>query len=503
MLRHSLSESLVLSAIGGFLGVMLAIIAVRMGSLFLPASLPRLSELSIRWPVLIAAFTLVGITGLICGLAPAISSMRIDVLDALRDGGHAGIGASQHRLRSSLVVLETALAMLLLVGSGLLLRSFAHMLETDPGFEPQHALTAHLSLPDHDYPSQDKINHFYAELLSHLSALPSVRYAAASSNIPVIGINSDRNYVPEGYTSHNGRTSLSTSNYFVMGDYFHAMRIPLIRGRYLTTADDQPGAPVVAVVSQSLAQQAWPGQDPIDKRFRMGGNPNSNRPLVTVVGVVGDIRQGSLDRAIYPQMYEPIAQAQRQFEPAVAPYIGTRSSMHIVVRTAGDPSILAAYLQKTVHQLDPMLAVENIQPMDAVVFSTEAPRRFNTLALTSFAAVALLLALLGIGGVLAYTVNERTREIAIRMALGATRENVLQRILRSALMLAGAGITLGLAASIWLTRFLESLLYGVKPLDPAAFISAVFVLFACALFAGWLPARRAAAIDPMQTLRGE
>lgn len=503
MLRHSLAESLALSAIGGFLGIMFAVVVVRLGSLFLPASLPRIAELSIRWPVLIAACALVGLTGLLCGLAPVISSMRTNVLDALRDGGHASAGSRQQRLRSSLVVLETALAMLLLVGSGLLLRSFTRMIETDPGFEPQHTLTAHLNLPEYEYSSQVKINQFYTELLRRVSILPQVLSVGASSNIPVIGINSDRSYIPEGYSAHNGQSWLSTSNYFVMGDYFSAMRIPLIRGRYLNNSDDQPNASLAAVISQTLAQQAWPGQNPIGKRFQMGGNPNSKRPYLTVVGIVGDIRQGPLDHSIYPQMYEPLWQFQRQYEPSVTQSIGTRSGMHLVIRTAGDPSTLAASLQKTVHQLDPLLAVENIQTMDAVVSSTEAPRRFNTLALSSFAAVALLLALLGIGGVLAYTVSERTREIAIRMALGATREDVLRRILRSALLLAGAGIALGLTASLWLTRFLESLLYGVKPLDMATFIGSVFVLFACALLAGWLPARRAASIDPMRTLRAE
>ncbi|QNI33880.1 ABC transporter permease [Alloacidobacterium dinghuense] len=503
MLRHSLAESLVLSAIGGFLGVMLAAVTVRLGSLFLPASLPRLAEISIRWPVLIAACALTGLTGLVCGLAPALASMRTDILDALRDGGHANVGGLQQRLRNVLVVIETALALLLLVGSGLLLRSFAHMLETDPGFQPQHTLTAHLSLPQNDYSSQEKIDRFYAELLRRLSTLPQVRYTAASSNIPVIGINSDRNFVPEGYTGRNNRTWLSTSNYFIVGAYFSAMRIPLLRGRYLNASDDLADAPVVAVVSESLVRMVWPGKNPIGKRFQMGGNPDSKRPFVTVVGVVGDIRQDALDRDIYPQMYEPLSQLQRQFPPEVAGIVGTRGDMHLVINTAGDPSALANSLQRMVNQLDPLLAVEDIQTMDTVVSSTEAPRRFNTLALSSFAAVALLLALLGIGGVLAYTVSERTREIAIRMALGATRENVLGRILRSALVLAGAGIALGLAASLWLTRFLESLLYGVKPLDPAAFIAAVVVLLFCALLAGWLPARHAASIDPMQTLRAE
>src|SRR5581483_4628793 len=263
-----------------------------------------------------------------------------------------------------------------------------------------------------------------------------------------------------------------------------------LRGRFFTAADDQPDAPLTAIISQSAAQQYWSGKDPIGRRFKMGGNADSPRPWITVVGVVADIRQGPLDQAIYPQMYEPFSQFQRQYEPKVQQMIGVRGSMHLVINTAGDPAALTVGLQKTVHQLDPLLALENVQTMDEIVSSTEAPRRFNTI-------------LLGIYGVLAYSVNERAREIAIRMALGATRESVLGRILRSALTLAGIGIAAGLVASLWLTRFLESLLYGVKPLDLTTLAGAVCVLLACALLAGWLPARRAAAIDPMRTLRAE
>jgi len=503
MLRYALLESLLLSVLGGFFGIVIASVVVHLSSVILPASLPRIAEISVNWSVLLFACAIICGTGILCGLAPAFASMKTNVLDALRDGGHTSAGGAQHRLRGAFVMVETALAMLLLVGSGLLLRSFARMLETDPGFQPQHVLTAHLSLPQQDYPAQEKIDSFYAEALRRLSVLLQVKFAAASSNIPVVGINSDRSYVPEGYTGRRGHLWLSTSNYFVMGDYFRAMRIPLVRGRYFTPTDNQPDRPLVAIVSQSLAQQAWPGQDPVGKRFQMGGTAGSKRPWVTVVGVVADIRQGALDKGVYPQMYEPFAQFQRQYEPEVQKEIGTHSDMYLVLNTTGDPSALAASLEKTVHQLDPLLAVQNIQTMDTIVSSTEAPRRFNTFTLTAFATLALLLSLLGIYGVLAYAVNERQREIAIRMALGATRESVLGRVLRTALTLAGIGIVAGLAASLWLTRFLESLLYGVKPLDTAAFAGAVIVLLACAALAGWLPARRAASVEPMQVLRAE
>jgi putative ABC transport system permease protein len=506
MLRQLLTESLLLSALGGMVGVMIAAVAVRLGTVLLPSSLPRIGEISINWPALLFAFGLIVITGVLCGLSPAVASMRANVLDSLRDAGQSTSGSrSQHRLRSIFVVIESALALMLLVGAGLLVRSLAHMLETDPGFEPRHVLTASLSLPEHSYPTQPQVNNFYIELLRRLSALPQVRAVGASSNIPVLGINSDRSFVPEGYVPPKDKPGfLSISNYFVMGDYFRAMKIRPLRGRFFTPADDQPNAPLSAIISQSAAQRDWPGQDPVGKRLKMGGGESDNtRPWITIIGVVADIRQGPLDQAIYPQMYEPFSQFQRQYEARIQQMIGVRGSMHLVLNTAGDPSALTASLQKTVHQLDPLLALEDIQTMDEVVSSTEAPRRFNTVLLSSFAAVALLLSLLGIYGVLAYSVNERSREIAIRMALGATRKSVLRRVLHSAIMLAAVGIALGFVASLWLTRFLESLLYGVKPLDPAAFLGAVIVLLACALLAGWLPARRAASIDPMQTLRAE
>lgn len=505
LLRQLLMESLLLTAMGGLIGILIAAVVVHLSTVLLPSSLPRLAEITLNWPVLLLAILLIVLTGVLCGFAPALSSIRADVLSSLRDGGQSvGSGHGQHRLRSGFVVVETALALLLLVGAGLLIRSFAHMLETDPGFASQHVLTAQLSLPEQSYATQPQINSFYTELLRRLSALPQVQMAGASSNIPVIGIGSDRNFVPDGYVPPRGAPGfLSASNYFVMGDYFRAMKTPLLRGRYFTSADDLPDAPLTAIVSQSVAQQVWPGQDPIGKRLRMGGNPKSARPSITVVGVVGDIRQGALDQAVYPQMYEPFLQFHRQYEPAVQKMIGTRGSMHLVLNTQSDPAGLALSVEKTVHQLDPLLALENVQAMDSVVASTEAPRRFNTVVVSAFAGVALLLSLLGIYGVLAYSVNERTREIAIRMALGAPREAVLGRILRSALALAGAGIIIGLAISFWLARFLQSLLYGVKPLDAVTFTGAVFVLLMCALLAGWLPARRAASIDPMQTLRSE
>jgi predicted permease len=504
ILRQLFTESLVLAAIGGALGVALAALLVRLAAVALPDSVPRLNEIALHGPVLLVAIASTAGTGILCGWAPALAGIRPDAMNSLRDGGHgAGQSRSLHRMRSTLATLEIALAMLLLVACGLLLRSFQKMLATDPGFEPHHVLTASLTLPEEDYPTTQKVNAFYRELLLQLDSRPQVRSVAAATNIPIIGIGSDRSFVPEGYAPRDGRTWLSISNYFVLGDYFRAMHIPLVEGRSFTSADDQPNAPLVAIISQSAARQHWPGVDAVGRRFRMGGNPGSRRPLISVVGIVGDVRQAARDQAIYPQMYEPLLQSQRQFEPEVQSQISPIRSLHLVLEVSGNPLAAQASLEEAVHQLDPLLAVTDAHTMDEVVAATETSRRFNTAILTAFAAIALALALLGIYGVLAYSVSERGREIAIRMALGSTRQQVVWATLRHALRLAGVGVVIGFIASIGLTRFISSLLFNVKPLDADAIVVAALVLALCACAAGLIPARRAASIDPMRALRTE
>jgi putative ABC transport system permease protein len=292
------------------------------------------------------------------------------------------------------------------------------------------------------------------------------------------------------------------SNYLTQGSYFEAIHIPLVRGRYLTDADNRPDAPLVAVISQSLASRYFPGKDPIGKRIKTGPDFSSPMPAMTVVGVVGDVKQGARDEATVPQMYEPLSQVAADLGP-FAGLIGVVGEMNIVVRTTGGPAALANTLNGTVHRLDPMLAVANVNTMDEIVAATESSRRFNTVILTSFAGIALLLSLLGIYGVVAYSVSERTREIAIRMAFGATREGVLLRTLRHAFLLTAFGAALGLVASLGLTRLLSSLLYDVKPLDGPVMSGAILLLFLCSFLAAALPARRAAGVEPMQALRTE
>ena len=503
MLRQVLTESLLLSAIGGVVGVALAIVLVRIAATSVADIVPRLNEISVSWPVVLLAIGLTGLTGVVCGLAPALASMKVEVLDSLRDGAQtSGQSRSQHQARNVLVMMEAALAMILLVGAGLLLRSFAKMLATDPGIETTHVMTASLALPRQDYPTQEKVGGFYSELQKRLEAMPGVRSVGFSSNIPLIGRNSSRLFAAQGYIKKPDEGWSLASNYLVAGNYFGALHIPLISGRYFDSRDEQPGAPLVAIISQSFAQHYFAGKDPVGMHVKVGANYNSAMPAVEIAGVVGDVKPNHMDETQMVQMYEPVSQAAADLGPLAA-MIGVVGDMRVVVRTAGDPAALEAGFTRAVRQLDPLLAITDMQTMNEVVAATESSRRFNTIILTSFAGIALLLSLLGIYGVLAYTVTEKTREIAIRMALGATREDVLRRTIGYAVVLGAAGIGGGLIASVWLTGFLKSLLYGVRPLDATTMIGAAIVLLSCAALAGWLPARRASAIEPMEALRNE
>jgi predicted permease len=503
VLRQLVTESFLLSVVGGLAGTAVAVLLVRASIAGLPDSVPRFSEIGISWATLACAALLTGVTGLVCGVAPGIESMQTNVLDSLRDGScSTGPGRLQSRTRNALVIAEVGLAMLLLVASGLLLRSFAKTLAVDPGFEPTHALTASLSLPVHDYPTQQKVNSFFGELQRRLEAVPGVKSVGFSSNIPVVGQRSGRLIAPEGYVKATGEGWIIASNYLVQGNYFEAMHIPLIRGRYLSAADDQPKAPLSVVVSESLANKYFRGKDPIGMRIKVGPSFASSMPAMTIVGVVGDIKQGALDQPTVPEMYEPLSQAAADLGSFGA-MIGVAGTMNVVMRTVGDPATLVGDFTQVVRRLDPLLAISDLQTMNEVIAATESSRKFNTGVITSFAAIALSLSVLGIYGTMAYSVGQRAREIAIRMAVGATRENVLLRTLRSAVAMTATGIATGLILSVALTKLLSSLLFNVKPLDGVAIGAAVAVLLACSVLAAWLPARRAAALEPMRMLRLE
>ena len=503
MFWQVISESVMLSCVGGLAGMALVIVLLRTAAAVLPDSLPRLEGIGVNWPVLAFAAIVTGITGLLCGIVPAAASMRTRVLESLREGSQsAGSGRAQHRMRTGLVVVEIALAMVLLTGAGLLLRSFARMLAVDPGFEPAHVLKASLSLPVHEYSTQQKVNDFYNELQHRLEALPGVKFTGFSSNIPVVGQNSGRLIAPEGYVKSSGEGWIVASNYLIHGNYFDAMHIPLVRGRYFNASDNLPGAPLVVVISESLAKKYFAGKDPVGMHIKVGPSFASPMPPMTIVGIVGDVKQGALDMPTVSEMYEPISQAAADLGSYGA-MIGVIGGLDVVIRTTGDPSALTDAFTKTVRQLDPLLAISEMHSMDEVVAATQSPRRFNTAILAAFATVALLLSLLGVYGTMAYTVAERNREIAIRMAVGANRENVLFGILAKALTVAALGIVSGLLLSAAVTRTVTSLLFDVKPFDVMTMLGAVATLLLSSILAAWLPARRAASVEPMQLLRFE
>jgi predicted permease len=317
-----------------------------------------------------------------------------------------------------------------------------------------------------------------------------------------VGQKSGRLLAPEGYVKQSGEGWIIASNYLLQGNYFEAMHIPLIRGRYFRPSDDRRGAPLIIIISQSLANRYFAGKDPIGMHIKVGPTFASPLPAMTIVGVVGDIKQASLDQATVPEMYEPLSQAAADLGP-LASIIGVLGSMDVVIRTVGDPAALSNAFTRTVRQLDPLLAISNLRTMEEVLAATTSTRRFNTALLTAFATIALLLALLGIYGTMAYAVAERNREIAVRMALGATREKVLRGTLAKALTIAALGTVVGLVLSGGLTRFVNSLLFEVKTFDAVAMGGAIVVLMVTSALAAWLPAKRAAAIEPMQLLRME
>ncbi len=503
MLRQLLTESLMLSTLGGLAGIAIAIGLVRAAAIYMPDSLPRLSEIALRWPLFGVALGLIALTGIACGVAPALAGMRTNPLDALRSGNqNSGQSRGQHSLRSGLVIAELAMATVLLVASGLLLRSFAKMLETNPGFQPQHVLTASLVLPRHDYSSQQKVADFYQQLHAQIETLPGVSDVGFSTNIPIVGANSGRLITPEGYVRSSGEGWLITSNYLVQGDYFRALRIPLIRGRYFNAGDEQSGAPLVTIISQSFADHYFRGKNPVGMHVKVGVL-SSPTPWITVVGVVGDIKQAALDQPTVVQMYAPVSQGPADMGQLAAKTFVMGGAMVLVARTSQNPKAMAVSIEKIVHRLNPLVPVSRVATMEEVVAATESSRRFNTTILTAFATIALLLSLLGIYGVMAYSVTERTREIAIRMALGSTRRAVLLKTLRYAMQLTAVGTIAGVTCALGMTRFLGGLLYGIRPLDFVSIVGAILVLFCCAVSAAWWPARRAASIDPMRALRSE
>jgi predicted permease len=502
LLRQTMLESLVLSVSGGLLGLGLAGLALHVGKSLLPQSLPRISEIALNWNVVGFALLLAVGTGLICGLAPAFAALRINVNRALKEGGRSGsAGASHTRLRSILVVTEIAIALILLTASGLLLRSFEKMRSVDLGFRPEHVATASYALPQKQYATQPAVNAFNDELRRRLGQLPGVTSVGLTSLLPASGVTNNSGFVAEGYTPPPGANMNMATVSQVAGDYFRAMGIPLLRGRYFTDAD-KAGAQLVVIVSRRLAQHCWPNQDPIGKRLRVG-TAEMKTPWLTIVGEVADVKLSSPDEPSNEQYYGTVDQAEDSIGPLASPGDLNGNGGFIVLRSALPPEQMENAVRATVASIDPQLPLTQVQTMEQALSESEAPRRFNTVLISSFAFAAVLLAVLGIYSVIAFSVASRVQEMAIRMALGSQRSAIMRLILTSGAKLAVFGCVLGLAGAAADSSLLSSLLFGVSPFDPMVLTLAAVGVLLLALSASMLPAFRAASIDPMQALRGE
>jgi putative ABC transport system permease protein len=424
------------------------------------------------------------LTGVAIGLVPALQALRTDLGSVLKEGGRSA-GGGRRRLREVLVVSEVALSLVLLVGAGLLVQSLRRLNAVEPGFRPDHVLTLSFRLPPTKYPEGEPVAAFFREAIARIRAVPGVEQAALVRAVPLTGNYAVAGYFVEGRPEPAPGQEPQTQLNIVTPDYFRTLGIPLHEGRDFTDHDDAD-APKVAVVNQTLARQVWPQEDPLGRRLRLQGSDD----WVTVIGVVGDVKHRRISEPPQAQVY-------------TAHYQDPKIFACVVARTAGDPLTLADPVRAAIWAVDKDQPVWSVAPLEGVLGQALAPTRFLLFLFGAFAVVALLLAAIGIYGVLSYAVAQRTQEIGIRIALGARAAQVLRMVVRQGMGLTLGAIVLGLGAAAALTRLMQSLLFGVSPGDPPTFAAAAFVLALIALFACWLPARRATLVDPVTALTHE
>jgi putative ABC transport system permease protein len=484
IVRQMLVESLMLSLLGGLAGIALAMAILKEAIRFLPETLPRLNEVSLNGTVLAFAVGLSVLTGLLFGVLPAVRISRLDPAVALREGTRTVTGGRvQHRLQAWMVVGETALGLVLLVGAGLLIRSFVSVLHVDPGFDPHGVFTARISLPDDEYKHDQKID----QLIPRLAMLPGVKSASAGWPVPMSGSSASISFTVEGHPVAKADHPSEAIGLALPG-YFETMRIPLIAGRSFA-ASDGPKGPPVAIVNQAFAKKYFAGVNPVGKHMQSDlGDGTLNSPMREIVGVVGNIKRQGITAESDPEYYLPWAQAV-----VTTPYL--------CIRTSGNPENLERAVTTTIAQMDPSVPVYQVHDLEFYISRWAAQPRFQTLLVTSFAAMALLLAAIGLYGVLSFIVQQRSMEIAIRLALGAQRGEVLGLVLKSGMALAATGVAVELGISACLSRLIATLLYGVRPGDPLTFAGVSILLLLVALAASIAPAYRAAQTEPMIALR--
>jgi predicted permease len=499
IIRQSLFEGLLLGVTGGLVGLAVAAAAIRITLRVLPDSMPRIDSISMDATVAGFALLLALVTGALCSLAPAFAALRTDPIEGLKEGARTGPGTSSHTwLRSGLVVLEIAVSLILLTASFGLLRSFQKMRAVDPGFRADHLLVAGYQLPLNQYPTNSSAEAFSSEVVDRLSSKPGIVAVSTANTVPAIGLNPETAYTIEGRPIETWKPEFATFT-VISVDYLRAMRIPLLEGRYFN-ADDRPDSQPVVIVNESMAKHCWPGQRAVGKRMHVGGPP-MKLPWATVVGVVADTKMGSRDEPTSDQWYTPIEQPETLYGSGQSGKLTDPAGGYITVRSALPPEQMIHTLRSTVAEIDPLLALEQVQPLTEAVANVEAPRRFNTGLISAFALGALLLALTGIYAVVAFSASLRTHEIAIRMALGAQRMRIAKLILFSAARLAILGCTLGVLGSLAVARIIESLLFEVSATDPFIYLASVLIMMATAILAAALPARRVAFLDPIVSLR--
>jgi putative ABC transport system permease protein len=498
MIRQMLTESMILSLVSGLVGVLTAMAALYFVQ-FLPVQVPRLAEVQVDWTVFSFALLVSLLAGLGFGLVPALQSSKAEIAVAMREGARgSGTSGKTNRLRGLLIASETALVVMLMVGAGLLLRTFWGLLQENPGFNPSRIVAANFYLPVPNNPDMDRysnpetLNSFVREALRRVRAIPGVEFAAITTDLPVTHSSRPRVVNIEDRPDESGK-GLFVEVTSATPEYFRVLQASLVRGRYFTEADDAGKQPV-AIVDESTARTYWPDRDPIGRRLSMrSARGAANPPWCTVVGVIKDVKSDGLDQSGVPHIYRPIYQ-----------YPGFRSlSKSVTVRTSLSAASLEPQIRRELQAIDPNLPVFNVRTMNEVIDGSLASRRFSAELVGVFAVVALLLASVGIYGLLAYMVGQRSHEIGVRMALGAMPSTIGKMIVSRGAGLASIGVGIGLILSGIMAPLISSLLYGVRPLDPEVFIAVPVILMIVVLLASYIPAWRAARVNPIVALRRE